>query len=163
MTLKIRIYSDADRADCHDVYVDSVRNGTAPFYTAEQAHAWAPSLTDDEEWTGRLGTGTTWVAETEDGISGFITLTSDGHLDFFFVRPAARSAGTAQALYATMIEQAQSDGFDRLTTHASHLARRFLEKRGWEVVAEEDVVRNGVVLRRSRMELNKLADPATES
>ncbi len=163
MTPSIRPYEDTDSDACHDVYVDAVHNGTAPYYTAEQAHAWAPVLKHNGEWTPRLSAGKTWVAVSGSEVVGFITLTERGHLDFFFVRPAARGSGVATALYKTFLEQAKADGHERLTTHASHLARRFLEKRGWSVREEEDVVRNGVVLSRTLMDLKNLPSVATET
>ncbi len=51
-------------------------------------------------------------------------------------------------LYDRMIETARDMGLEGLTTHASHLARRFLDRRGWAVVEEERNLRHGVWLTR---------------
>ena len=62
--------------------------------------------------------------------------------------------GVASALYGAMLQDARAGGLDRLTTDASHLAQRFLERRGWRVTAPETVMRNGVPLERFGMRLD---------
>lgn len=161
--IQIRDYSPDDASDCVAIYNDAVRNGTAPYYTAEEAAAWAPLEHDLPDWTERLGRHHTYLANSQDGPQGFLTLTGDGHLDLFFVRPAARALGTAPMLYDRMIAEAQSIGLPRLTTHASHLARRFLERRGWTVTEEERTRRHGVWLTRFRMDLAEVPVGATET
>lgn len=163
MTCPVRPFRPADAAACLDVYLDAIHNGTAPHYSAEERAAWAPPGReyDHGEWTGRLADGRTWVAEHEGKVVGFITLDRSGHLDLFFVRPEARLLGVAAKLYEALINTARDGGHTRLTTHASHLARRFLERRGWRVTGEERALRNGVFLTRFAMELPELS--ATES
>ena len=163
MTHRLRPYRDGDGPACYAVYFDAVRNGTAPAYTAAQARAWAPSETNDGEWSHRLASGVTWVSEGDAGLLGFITLTQAGHLDLFFVRPTARPLGVAADLYDHMLDHVRNRGLTRLTTHASHLARRFLERRGWTVLDEETTIRHGVALTRFAMELGEIAPPTTET
>jgi len=148
----IRPYRAADTSGCGAIYMDAIRNGTAPHYSAEQAAAWAPDGAEQWDWAPRLTKGRAWIAEVNGSPSGFITLRSDGHLDLFFVRPGVRHLGIAGALYAQMVEDARRSGVTRLTTHASLLARRFLERRGWRVVECETTERNGVSLTRFLMQ-----------
>lgn len=155
MTWTLRTGGPADAATCHAVYVDAVRNGTAPHYTPEQAMAWAPSETVEDWLPPRLASGITWVADSGPRAEGFLTVTPSGHLDFFFVRPAARATGLSIALYDRMMGWAAETGHDRLTTHASHLARSFLEKRGWQIVDGETTIRHGVELKRWAMEWHR--------
>ncbi|WP_068110435.1 GNAT family N-acetyltransferase [Tropicimonas marinistellae] len=152
MNWQIRLGSAADAAACHAIYVDAVRNGTAPLYTPEQARAWAPSDTLEDWMPPRLAAGVTWVAEDSGDAAGFLTVTPEGHLDFFFVRPPWHGSGIAAALYGEMSGWAATRGLSHMTTFASHLCRRFLEPRGWEVIAGETVQRNGQELERWKME-----------
>ena len=147
----IRRYRPADSSACGAIYVDAVRNGTAPHYSAEQAAAWVPDGAEHWDWAPRLTSGQTWIAEVKGIPSGFITLRSDGHLDLFFVRPDVRHLGIAGALYEQLVEDARRSGLTRLTTHASLLARRFLERRGWRVAESETAERHGVSLTRYYM------------
>jgi putative acetyltransferase len=140
-------------AQTYAIFRDAVRIGAAPFYTETERRAWAPSDTMPDGWRDRVLGATTWVAEGEDGLAGFLSY-ADGYLDFFYVRPEARRGPAAPALYDRMLDEARAEGRTRLTTHASHLARRFLERRGWRVIEQEEVDRNGVLLTRFAMELD---------
>ncbi|PRY25951.1 GNAT family acetyltransferase [Aliiruegeria haliotis] len=151
MTWTVRRGGAADVEACHDVYYDAVRNGTSPHYSAEQAAAWAPSRKPEDWLEPRLAVGTTWIAESVDRAEGFLTVTDAGHLDFFFVRPQWRRSGLSSALYDQMQAWTDARGLTHLTTYASHLCRRFLERRGWVVLHGETALRNGVELTRWEM------------
>lgn len=155
MTWVLRRFHAGDVAACGAVYFDAVRNGTAPHYTAEQAAAWAPSPAP-EGWADLLAESDTWIVEAPGFCAGFLTLRADGHLEFFFVRPTWRGAGVSHALYRAALAHAKLRGHRKLTTHASLLARRFLERRGWQVTEEEEVERHGARLRRFAMALDPL-------
>jgi putative acetyltransferase len=144
-----------DAAACHAVYVTAVREGAAPLYSLAERMAWAPFDTPEPWMAERLASGTTWLAEADGRLMGFLTATEAGHLDLFFVRPEARRGPVAPALYDAFAAWAAARGLTRLTTHASALARRFLERRGWQVVAEERVLRHGVELTRWAMALER--------
>ena len=156
MTWDLRPYAPRDAAACGTCYVDAIRNGTAPRYDPAQAAAWASSP-DPSEWAERLSVGKTWVASDGDVVAGFLTLRSDGHLDLFFVRPAYRKTGVSEALYEACLDHAREIGMNRLTTHASLLAKSFLERRGWTCLAEESAMRHGQSLTRFLMTLEKIA------
>ncbi|MGI1661131.1 GNAT family N-acetyltransferase [Palleronia sp. KMU-117] len=148
----IRALRPDEVALTYAIYRDAVRIGATPFYTEVQRRAWVPSDGMEDWWPDRVLGGTTWVDAGATGLDGFLTYI-DGHLDLFFVRPAARRGPTAPALYDRMLAHARAEGRRRLTTHASHLARRFLERRGWQVVAREETERGGVLLERFAMEV----------
>ncbi len=151
MTWVIRPGGPADTAACHAVYFDAVRNGTAPHYTAEQAAAWAPSATPDPWLESRLAAGETWIACTNERAEGFLTVTPTGHLDFFFIRPEWRGSGMAAALHDRMADWVADRRLRAQTTYASHLCRRFLERRGWQMLERETAERNGGLLTRWKM------------
>lgn len=148
----LRRYRPADAQGCHAVYLSAVRDGAHHHYTRAQRHAWAPHDMMEDWMPERLGQGTTWLAEATTGeIRGFITLRDDGHLDLFFVHAEEMGQGAAARLYDALLAEARSRGLPRLTTHASHYARRFLERRGWHVIAPESVLRHGVRIDRWEM------------
>lgn len=151
----IRQLRPEEVAETYAIYRDAVRVGAAPFYTEEQRRAWVPSDAMEDWWPDRVLGGTTWVAEGDGGLSGFLTW-REGHLDLLFVRPEARRGPVAPALYDRMLAAARDEGHTRLTTHASHLARRFLERRGWSVTDREEIERNGVLLTRFAMVLDRV-------
>ncbi len=153
MTVTLRHIGAGEIALCHAIYLDAIHNGTAPHYSAEERAAWAPLGPVPAGWADRLTEGAiTWLAEG-DGPEGFATLRG-AYLDFLYVRPDARATGAAGLLYEAALGHARVAGHCRMTTHASHLARRFLARRGWQVVAPETVMRNGVAIQRFEMALD---------
>jgi putative acetyltransferase len=154
MTPTIRPYDASDRAACQHVFYRSVREGAAAFYDADQRAAWAPTDTPDPAIPDKLLNQWAWVAETDAGVIGFMSLDNSGYLDVAFVLPEAKGQGVADALYDSLLNQAKTAGFKALTVHASHLARRFFIKHGWQVEQTEQHPANGQVFERFVMSLN---------
>ena len=151
MTITCRPLRAGEAALCYAIYYDAVRIGAAGDYSEAQRIAWAPDDAMPEGWPDRLSSAETWVAEDGETVLGFLTFDPNGYLDLFFVRPEAKGGGASTALYDKMLTEASARGLPRLTVHASHLARRFLERRGWTVIAPETVERDGVLLHRFEM------------
>lgn len=151
--MKIRRYRQSDAVQIAQVFFDAVRQGAADKYSQAEREAWAPALVDAETWDRRLQKMHTLVAEDGSGVAGFMTLEDDGHIDLAFVRPDVMGQGVAGALYEALLEAAVDAGTPRLYAEASHLARSFFEKRGWQVIATQTVVRQGVALTNHRMEI----------
>ena len=136
--MRVRPYRPEDRAACKWVYFRAVREGAAAFCSEAERAVWAASPEPDFSVPDKLLDQWAWVSEDEGQINGFMSLQHDGYLDMAFVLPEAMGKGTAAALYRSVLAQSTAAGLGRLTVHASHLARRFLEKRGWTVDAIED-------------------------
>ncbi|WP_435259271.1 GNAT family N-acetyltransferase [Thioclava sp. FR2] len=150
----IRPYRAEDRAACKWVFYRAVREGAAAFYSEAERAVWAASPEPDLSVADKLLDQWAWVSEDDNGqITGFISLRRDGYLDMAFVLPEMMGKGAAAALYEAVLAQAGTAGFERLTVHASHLARRFFEKRGWKVDAVEDYPVADQKLRRFCMSL----------
>lgn len=147
----LRPYRAADRAACAAVFFRAVREGAAGAYDAAQREAWAPD--GPEEGADRLLDEWCLVAERGGRVAGFMAMTPEGYLDMAFVLPEEMGRGTAGLLYDALLAKARAAGLSRLTVHASHLARPFLERRGWQVEAAERVARNGQSLDRFAMSL----------
>ena len=152
----MRHWVPADAEASYAVYYDAVRHGAGAHYTDDQCLAWVPSPVVQEWWLPRLAAETAWVTSDEHGLTGLIGLRADGYLDLFFVSTRARGDGTAVELYEALLAQARDNGLTKLTTHASHFLRPFLEKRGWKVVAREVVTRMQTEMERFEMELAQL-------
>ncbi len=155
-----RPYRPDDRGACQSVFYHAVHGGTAEFYDADQRAAWAASPRFDPETPDRLAGQRTWLAEEDGTVIGFMSLREDGYLDMAYVLASAHGRGVADALYARMLEEARGLGAPTLTTDASHLARRFFTKHGWEVVYQEQHPARGQLFDRFRMRLT-LKETAT--
>ncbi len=151
--LSVRRATAQDHVALYGVYYKSVRHGAAAFYTTEQRAAWAPSEQPSSPTTDPDDTLLRWVAEVNGKIIGFMAVTPDGYIDLAFVLPEWMGQGVAQALYDQLLEWARRNGLTRLTAHASHFARRFFDKQGWQVDHPEIIARNGQELERFIMSL----------
>ncbi len=149
--ISVRRYEARDAEQCFDVFYRAVHEGAKARYSPRQRQAWAPTDQPPEGWQARLGDVLTWVAEADGRVVGFMNLEPDGHLDMAFVAPDWMGRGVADALWTTLLTEAQRLGLTRLTTEASHLARPFFLRHGWRVEAPEEVERHGVRLQRFRM------------
>jgi putative acetyltransferase len=149
----IRPYRTADAAATAQLFYDAVRGGTDAHYDPDQRRAWAPEVPDTDAWRDRLADQTVFVAERAGRLAGFMTLTADGCIDLAFVAPDCTGQGIAGALYDRIVDAAREKGLTHLTADASHLLRPFLERRGWRVVREQTVEREGVALTNFVMEM----------
>ncbi|WP_281858092.1 GNAT family N-acetyltransferase [Litoreibacter halocynthiae] len=150
--LTLRPFAKGDGAASFDVFVDAVRNGAKEHYTTEQRAAWAPVDTMPATWEDRHLAATAFVAESERQLEGFMTLTAEGVIDMAFVRPSAMGTGITAQLYEKTEEAAHASGLTRLTTEASHLARPFFLRRGWNLLGAQTVQKRGQTLENFRME-----------
>lgn len=150
--IRIRQFRPDDAAALRVIFEQAVLQGSAGFYDEVQRKAWAEAPNASPAWTTRLGDQITVVAERDGGLAGFMTLGHDGHLDLAFVRPDCMGTGLAASLHDRLLAIAMEKGLSRLTTEASHLARRFFLKQGWVEQAEQTVWIGDVQLTNFRME-----------
>lgn len=156
--ITVRPYRAEDRAVCLTVFYRAVREGAASFYDAVQREAWAPTPKPDLTKADKLLDQSAWVSEEAGQITGFMSLTTEGHLDMAFVLPEVMGKGHAAALYDRLQDHARAKGFAKLTVHASEYSRRFLARRGWTLNQTEPVTSDsGVVWIRNVMSLDLAA------
>jgi putative acetyltransferase len=154
MSLTIRPYVPEDRPACAGVFYRAVREGAAAFYDEDQRAAWAPSPDPDAHAPDKLLDQWCWVAQRGDRIVGFMSLDRTGYLDMAFVLPEEMGRGTSTALYGALMAQARTARLTRLTVTASHLARRFFQKKGWRISWMQNLVADGQVYEVFRMFLD---------
>ncbi len=153
----IRPFRDADAEATAQLYFDTVQRGTTAHYNRAQRRAWAPAPPELRRWRQRLASQYTLVAEQEGAVIGFMSLRADGYLDLAYVAPTHLGGGIAKRLYGEILLKAGNMGIRRLYSEASHLARRFFERQGWTLIAEQRVIRGGVGITNFVMEI-RLSD-----
>ena len=89
----------------------------------------------------------TLVAIENSIIVGFGDIDSTGYLDRLYVHKDYQKQGIASALCDKL-----ENGFTKITTHASITAKPFFLHRGYKVVKEQQVERNGIFLTNYVME-----------
>jgi len=152
MTPAIRRDRDSDTEDVARIYRRAILEGTAARYDERQRRAWAGHGGDARRWRRRMADLETWVAVADGSVVGFMSLRADGNLDLAFIQPEWMGRGVGLALYEPLEAHARHLGMTRLDAEASYLAKPFFIRRGWQVLAEQQVACRGVLITNFLME-----------
>lgn len=140
--MELRKYQSSDCREVTDLFFNTVHIINAKDYTKEQLDVWATGQADLEKWDQSLQGHYSVVAVENDVIVGFGDIDSTGYLDRLYVHANYQGRGIATAI-CDQLEQAVPGS---ITTHASITAKPFFEKRGYKVIKEQKVERQGIFL-----------------
>ena len=140
--MMIRKYEASDCKELTDLFYNTVHKVNAKDYTKEQLDAWATGQVDLEKWNESLQEHFSVVAVDDEILVGFGDIDQTGYLDRLFVHFNYQRKGIATAI-CNQLEQAVPGD---ITTHASITAKPFFEKRGYQLVKEQQAERQGVLL-----------------
>lgn len=138
----IRKYQASDCKELADLFYNTVHIVNAKDYTKEQLNVWATKQVDLEKWNKSLQEHFSVVALDNETIIGFGDIDKKGYLDRLFVHANYQKEGIATALCNQLEQAVQGD----ITTHAPITAKPFFEKRGYKLVKEQQVERQGIFL-----------------
>lgn len=144
----IREYQTEDCRELADLFYHTVHTVNAKDYTKEQLAAWATGRVDLDKWNQSFLKHYSLVAVRDKIIAGFGDIDKSGYLDRLYVHKDYQGEGIATAI-CDQLEQAV---LGKIVTHASITARPFFEKRGYRVVREQQIEREGVFLTNFVME-----------
>lgn len=124
------------------LFSETVLNVNAKDYSPEQLRVWARSADDRERWE-RSFTGHRAVVAVLDGkVVGFGDIDPAGYLDRLYVHKDYQRRGIASLICDRLEPFADGD----VVTHASITAKPFFRQRGYAVVRENTVEREGTTL-----------------
>lgn len=149
--MEIRKYRPSDCKELSELFHDTVHSVNIKDYSKEQVNAWATGTVNLENWNRSFIEHYTVVAVIKDYIVGFGDIDKAGYLNRLFVHKDYQRKGIAKAI-CDELENSLHDG--RITTHASITAKPFFENRGYRVLKEQEVKRNGIRLKNYIMEKN---------
>ncbi len=138
----IREYHSSDCKELTELFYNTVHIVNAKDYTKEQLDVWATGQVDLKTWNQSLQEHFSIVAVDANIIVGFGDIDKTGYLDRLFVHSRYQRKGIATAI----CDQLESAVQENIVTHASITARPFFEKRGYKVVKEQQVERQGIFL-----------------
>ena len=145
----IREYEPADCEHLAKLFYGTVHTINAKDYSQEQLNVWATNKIDLEVWNKSLSEHYTVVAVENNIIVGFGDIDKSCYLDRLYVHKDYQRQGIATAI-CDKLEQAVK--VNKIITHASITAKPFSEQRGFKVVKEQQVERNGIALTNYVME-----------
>lgn len=149
----IRKYESTDCKEIAELFFNTVHSVNVKDYTKEQLDAWASGQVDLEKWDQSFQEHFSIVAVENDIVEndiivGFGDIDKTGYLDRLYVHKNYQGKGIATAI----CDQLESKVKENIITHASITAKPFFEKRGYKVVKEQQVERNGIFLKNYIME-----------
>ena len=147
----IRDYRSEDCKELTELFYNTVHTINAKDYTKRQLNAWATGKIDLEKWDSSLSAHYSLVAVENNIIIGFGDIDHSGYLDRLFVHKDHQKKGVATAI-CNRLEQSVPG---KIITHASITAKPFFEKRGFKVIREQQVKRQGIVIENFVMEKYK--------
>ena len=147
----IRKYRSSYCKEIIELFYNTVHTVNAKDYTKEQLDVWATGKVELEKWDKSFQEHFTVVAVDEEIIVGFGDIDKTGYLDRLYVHHDYQKKGVATAICNELEKVVQSN----ITTYASITAKPFFEKRGYKVIKEQKVERQGVFLTNFCMEKNR--------
>lgn len=151
---RLRSLRRDDGVELVEVYRDAVRSQASGLYSREQIEAWAEHAARSDDLAAALvrGQGLASLGDPPgEPIEAFALLDPADRLSLLYCRGRSCRQGRARALLQALEQTARSCGIRRLRTEASQLSRPLLERCGWQLEAEEEVLFAGVLFRRWRM------------
>jgi putative acetyltransferase len=155
----VRPLEPADWAQVLEVYADAVRSVAAPHYRPEQIQAWARHPLQNPSFARALARGHGVVGCPPDQpqrVEAFALLDPGDRLSLLYCRGRSSRQGLATRLVRHLEGHARAEGHSRLRTEASRLSRPLLERLGWSVDAEEEILFAGQPFVRWRMSTSLL-------
>jgi len=144
----IREYQPLDCEVLAELFYNTVHTVNVKDYTKEQLDVWATGNVDLEKWNQSFEEHYSLVAIDDEEIVGFGDINKAGYLDRLYVHSEYQRKGIATAICNQLEHAVQGN----IVTHASITARPFFEKRGYRVMKEQQVKRQGVLLTNFIME-----------
>lgn len=145
----IRQYKPTDCEYLAKLFYETVHTINAKDYSQQQLNVWAIDNIDLEAWNKSLSENYTVVGVENNIIVGFGDIDKSDYLDMLYVHKDYQRQGIATAI-CNKLEQAVK--VNKIITHASITAKPFFEQRGFKVVKEQQVERNGIALTNYVME-----------
>lgn len=148
----IRKYQSTDCESLANLFYQTVHTINTADYTSEQLNAWADGKVNLSEWDRTLSEHYSLVAEEDNVIVGFGDIDKTGYLDRLYVHKDFQNKGIATVICNKLEQEVDAD---RITVHASITAKSFFVSRGYKIIKEQQVIRNGVSLTNYVMEKNQ--------
>lgn len=144
----IREYQSSDCKELVELFYNTVHTVNIRDYTEEQLDVWATGEVDLQNWNQSLQEHYSIVVLDDKLIIGFGDIDETGYLDRLFVHKDYQRKGVATAICDRLEKVVQK----KIITNSSVTARSFFEKRGYKVIKEQYIERQGILLENFLME-----------
>jgi putative acetyltransferase len=150
--IKIRTASPDDLNAILLLFRQTIETINSKDYSCDQIEVWKNGVSAKEKWLMKISQQFFLVAEIENTLVGFGSITPNGYLDFMYVSKDHQRIGIAQKLFDGLQKFAASNQVDKIISDVSITAKPFFEKQGFQTVKEQQVMIDGVQLTNYKME-----------
>ena len=150
--LLLRKANENDIKDLQSIFFETIYIINSKHYTKQQILVWASAANEQEKWNEIIKTQLVLIAEINQTTVGFITLTKESCVDLLYVHKDYQRRGIAKAIYREIEKECIRQSHKIIKANVSITARPFFENMGFEMIAEQTVIRKGVALINYKME-----------
>ena len=129
---KIREAKQEDLDQIMKLYHETVIEINSKDYDEEQIRVWSDVSDGNHNFPRKITEQNFYVAEFENKITGFGSVTDDGYLDYMYVHKDFQRKGVAKKILFEIEKKANELNIAKITSHVSITARGFFEKHGYE-------------------------------
>ena len=129
---KTREAKQEDLEQILQLYHDTVTAINSKDYNEEQISVWSDVSGGGHNFSRKITEQNFYVAEFENKIIGFGSITDDGYLDYMYVHKDFQRKGVAKKLLHEIEKKSDELKVEKITSHVSITARGFFEKHGYE-------------------------------
>jgi putative acetyltransferase len=137
--MQIRLADIKDAEQLLQLFHDTITIINSKDYNEEQIAAWVSSAKNSDRIKSKIKEQYFIVAEIDNEIVGFGSLTVTGYLDCMYVHKDHQRKGIANKLIDEIKRQATKWSLKEITTDASITAKPFFEKNGFKVITQQKV------------------------
>ena len=141
--IEIRKSQPFDIKEIVELFYDTVHTVNAKDYTEKQLAVWAKKEIDLAAWNKSLLAHHSYVAEIGKCIVGFGDIDDTGYLDRLFVHKDYQRLKIGTFLCDRLERVLETD---TIIVHASITAKPFFEKRGYKIIRQQEIERQGILL-----------------
>nr|WP_313062769.1 GNAT family N-acetyltransferase [Moraxella sp. CTOTU49097] len=144
----IRDYQPQDSKSLAKIFENAILAIDNRIYSTSQKQAWIGNHSD-EFWQSRFERTKPFVALIDKEPVGFIEFGLKDRvskIDCFYIEPKFQQQGVGQALFEKVLSVAKGNNVYQINVSASHIAKPFFEKQGFQTVQKNSVERSGVIL-----------------
>lgn len=133
MELIIRRAKSSDNEPIRNLFRDTVLSINSKDYNREEIEVWADHSKNIESWLKKINEQYFIVADLNNIIVGFSSITDKGYLDFMYVHADYQRQGIAQKLLTEIERRADQLFLKEIYSHVSTTAQGFFERNGYTI------------------------------
>lgn len=149
--MTIRKATVADTEAITQLFYETIITINVKDYDAQQIEVWASSAEYKGFWREQIEKQYFIIAENDEYLLGFASLTVDGYLDFMYVHNKHQNQGVASALLEKILTEANQLNLTKIWTDASITARPFFLNKGFVIEKIYTKISRGVAFENAIM------------